>query len=361
MKKIIFIFLVLLNQSANAQVITGTYQTFRGNVMGAETVVHLHIAKNEAAGFIYLLKDPRPFFIYGAEIKGDSIFIYGDRSMQTSMQIMATLKNGNIKGNAKLVLEEKTIRSGAATLQLDTINYTAFDFYKASAESTLPPALKNQSRYDQSAATIWPKTNDNTTLGTYVQKKGLSFLNQKTTKHPSQFLSTNQQQNIKQWKADNAKAYPKGAADMGLSLSARTDQRFLVLNENKTCINFIQYYFEESGGAAHGNAGSEILVIDKRNNKELKLKDILTPAGLKALSPLLDKAARAQFGIAANAPLDKRLLVKRIDPSEQFFMSDAGIGFWYNAYQIASFADGDVVLFIPLASITKYIQPSFLK
>ncbi len=361
MNKIIFFLLGFIGPGIHAQVITGSYQTYKGNVMGAETVIHLNRVKDQATGTMYLLKDPRPFFFYGSEIKGDSIFLYGDRSMQTSMQIMATIKSGNIKGTAKLELEGKTIRSGAATLLLDTVNYTAFDFYTAAAGSSLPPAMKNQSRYEQSAATIWPKANDKTPVGTFVQKKGLGFLNQKTTAHPLQFLSTSQQQNIKKWKADNAKAYPKGAADMGLSLSATTEQRFLVLQENKTCINFIQYYFSESGGAAHGSASSELLVIDKRNNKQLKLPDILTPAGIKVLPLLLDKAARSQFGIAANAPLDQRLLVKRIEPSDQFFMADAGIGFWYNAYQVASFADGDVILFIPLALISKYIQPAFLK
>ncbi len=354
------ILLCLFSICAYPQVITGRYQTYTGNVMGAETVIHLHIAKDEAMGFIYLVKDPRPFFMYGAAIKGDSIFLSGGRSMQTSMEITATIKNGIIKGTAKLVLEEKMIRSGAATLLMDTTHYTALEFYKASASSRLPAKMKNESQYDQLTASIWPKANDRSLLAEFVQKRALSFLSQKTTIHPLQFLSVNQQQNIKKWKADNAKAYPKGAADMGLSLSASTDLRFMVLNENATCINFIQYDAAYNGGA-HGNSSSQLLVVDKRNNKLLQLTDILTPAGIKTLPVLLEKAARSQFGIAAKAPLDGRLLVKNILPAEQFFMTDAGIGFWYNAYEIASFADGNVVLFIPLALITKYIQPTFIK
>lgn len=197
MKMLIFILPGFVGLSTRAQVITGSYQTYEGNVMGAETVIHLHIAKDQATGFIYLLKDPRPFFIYGSVVKGDSIFLYGDRSMQTSMQIMATMKSGNIKGTAKLELAGKTIRTGAASLQVDTVNYTAFDFYKADTGTSLPPAMKNQSRYEQSAAIIWPKVNDKTVMGAFVQKKGLGFLNQKTVAHPLQFLRAGQQQNIK--------------------------------------------------------------------------------------------------------------------------------------------------------------------
>jgi len=360
MKKLLSIFLCMICLYAQAQVTTGTYQVYRGNVMGAETVIHLHIAKAQAMGFIYLIKDPRPFFTYAAEIKGDSIFLSGGRSMQTSMEISGTISKGMIKGTARLTLEEKLIRSGAATLQLDTTHYTSFDFFSASASAGLPAAMKNESKYDQSSATVWPKATDKTVLATYVQKQGLTFLDQKTPGDPAQFLSASQQKNIKAWKASMAKAYPKGAADMGLSLSSSIDRRYMVLNENNTCINFIQYNEEYSGGA-HSNANSEIQVIDKRTNKVLQLTDILTPAGIKALSPLLEKAARSQFGIAANAPLDSRLLVKNIQPAKQFFMDDAGIGFWYNAYEVASYADGHVILFIPLALIAKYIQPSFLK
>lgn len=360
MKKIISFVLCFTCLYAQAQVVKGFYRTYKGNVMGAETVIHLHIVKNQAMGSIYLLKDPRPFFIYGTTLKGDSIFLSGSRSMATSMELSGTIRNGIIKGAAKLTLEDKVIRSGEATLQVDSSNYTSFDFYNATSGAGLPASLKNESRCELAAATIWPKANDSGPLAVLVQKNGLTFFSQKTNTNPLQFLTPMHQQKIKTWRAENVKAFPKGAADMGLSLSMDEDLRYLVLNENNTCINFIQYAYGYSGGA-HGNAGSDILAIDKRNNKQLQLADVLNPAGIKTLPSLLEKAARSQFGIAANAALDDRLLVKTIQPAKQFFVTGAGIGFWYNAYEIASYADGDVVLFIPFSSIAKYLQPSFIK
>lgn len=70
-----------------------------------------------------------------------------------------------------------------------------------------------------------------------------------------------------------------------------------------------------------------------------------------------DRVARLQYGVQNNKPLDQNgFLVNKIEPNQNFYVTDNGIGFIYAPYAIKSFADGEINLLVPLTVLKAYLQ-----
>lgn len=115
--------------------------------------------------------------------------------------------------------------------------------------------------------------------------------------------------------------------------------------------------YEYTGGA-HGNYGSVYLNIDRQGKKLLRLDDIMHVDSSK-LVPLLIAEARAHFELQKNQPLNARMFSDELYVPENFFISNKGITFSYGLYEIASYADGIIELFIPYDKIMPQLTPEF--
>lgn len=111
-------------------------------------------------------------------------------------------------------------------------------------------------------------------------------------------------------------------------------------------------------GGAHGNYSSSYLCIDARDKKLLKLDDILQ-ADTARLVILLEKEARQLYNIQDEAPLYENMLTEELYIPEQFYISNKGITFVYGIYEVASYAEGEISLFIPYSKIMNMLTPWF--
>ena len=180
-----------------------------------------------------------------------------------------------------------------------------------------------------------------------------------TVTEPGKWLMNSVKKSATAWKKENSKLSPNDLSDMGLSLSVQEETRVMVMYENEYYITLANYTFSYSGGA-HGNYGTSLATINKLNGQQMKLSDVLNITGIKMLPVILEKVARLQYAIKNNLPLDQNdFLVKKIEPSKNFYITSSGIGFLYAPYEIKSFADGDVNLLIPFTVLTTYLQPNF--
>ena len=120
--------------------------------------------------------------------------------------------------------------------------------------------------------------------------------------------------------------------------------------------------YEYSGGA-HGNYGSKFLVLDLKKAKKLTLKDVIKTESLQALPDLLERKLREKYNIAPSvdlAEVDKLcMLVDAIEPTENFYLTPQGIGFYYNPYEIACYAHGSEDIFIPFKEMKGLLRPGF--
>lgn len=123
---------------------------------------------------------------------------------------------------------------------------------------------------------------------------------------------------------------------------------FIVLDNNS----------DEYTGGAHGIYNNKYVNIDRRNKKILRLSEIVASDSTK-LIPAIEKEIRAQFEMEEGAVLSDYLLVDELYIPDNFYINDRGITFVYGLYEIASYAEGIVKVFIPYSNIMHLLTPQF--
>lgn len=136
--------------------------------------------------------------------------------------------------------------------------------------------------------------------------------------------------------------------------SRSTSERVLMNENGWLVLESVDY---EYMGGAHGIYGSTFRNLDVSGRKEWNVADVFSDT--TALLPLLDAAARSYFGIAAGTPLAERLLADAVPFTDNFCLSPGGISFVYNPYEISSYADGTVRLFLPYTRLHPFLTPAF--
>ena len=111
-------------------------------------------------------------------------------------------------------------------------------------------------------------------------------------------------------------------------------------------------------GGAHGNYASTMTVLDVQNKKQLKLNDIIK-IDSKSLQKLLEKNLRVLYNIKPNEGLKSVLFDDFIKPNNNFYFNQYGLAFLYNPYEVASYAQGQIVVFIPFSQLNQYLVADF--
>ncbi len=119
------------------------------------------------------------------------------------------------------------------------------------------------------------------------------------------------------------------------------------------------YSYAYTGGA-HGNYGTRMYCFDVTAQKQLSLQDLLS-IDSTTMQQLLEQHYRKQYAVPSSAPLNSRLFVKQLEPNNNFYFSPKGLGFSYSPYEIASYADGEIKVWVPFAELKPYLNEAFLK
>lgn len=130
----------------------------------------------------------------------------------------------------------------------------------------------------------------------------------------------------------------------------------------------ISFQINESGytGGAHGYSNTSFMNIDLDIMQEVKLADLLLPGYEAELNVTGEKIFRDIRDIPADADLyeagfefeNNQFALS--DESNSFGVTDKGLLFYFNSYDIASYADGPTEVFIPYSKIQNLIDPNGL-
>ncbi|MBN9483353.1 MAG: hypothetical protein BGO70_12800 [Bacteroidetes bacterium 43-93] len=162
-----------------------------------------------------------------------------------------------------------------------------------------------------------------------------------------------------------AVGYRRDLADMDDTLLSEAFNNYyqgvsmaVLYNDNGWLI--VESNVSDYSGGAHGNYGVSYLNMDMQNKKLWKLEDIMTVDSVK-LQTILEKQARKAFDIPAGGKLSDGLLTDRVMPNGNFYITNTGITFVYNPYEIAAYAYGIASFFIPYAEIKELLKPAFVQ
>jgi hypothetical protein len=151
---------------------------------------------------------------------------------------------------------------------------------------------------------------------------------------------------------------PADTADLGsyrASLNYEEQHTTYVLYQQQELLSLAFSNYTYTGGA-HGLNGTTVASYDLRTGRRLRYQDIFRPAATQQLSALLGHAVRPLVGLQANDPLDKQLLVKQMPVTHNVFLTAGGALFLYQPYEIASYAQGEVRVFLPLSELRPLLR-----
>lgn len=110
-------------------------------------------------------------------------------------------------------------------------------------------------------------------------------------------------------------------------------------------------------GGAHGMGISRLLVFDTRAKTRILLKDLFIENSDKELGKLLEKKYRKMRFLDDDESLtDAGLFDENIHATENFQISDNGITFIYNPYELAPYAMGSITISLPYSDIQDLIR-----
>lgn len=105
-------------------------------------------------------------------------------------------------------------------------------------------------------------------------------------------------------------------------------------------------------GGAHGVGIQQNFVFDLKNQQRLQLQNIFYEGYKPRLNALIDKKLRKLNDIRSDENLEKAgFLIEKIGFTNNFFINNDGIVFYYNVYEIAPYATGPVEIMIPFYEI----------
>ncbi|MBD2714859.1 DUF3298 domain-containing protein [Microvirga sp. STR05] len=158
--------------------------------------------------------------------------------------------------------------------------------------------------------------------------------------------------------ADASKPAPGDTTSPEFGIGLRYDEQQLMhVLWNQAPLLSLGYYNYSYTGGAHGLYGTTVATFDTRTGRRLRYDDIFRAGTRAQLMALLDNAARRAFRLAPNAPLDKTLFVKQLPVTRNVFLTSGGATFVYTPYEIASYAQGEIRLFVPLSELRPLLKP----
>jgi hypothetical protein len=130
----------------------------------------------------------------------------------------------------------------------------------------------------------------------------------------------------------------------------------VILNrDNILCYRADTYAYT---GGAHGMGISRFLAFDTRKNIRLQLKDLFVDGYELLLGDILERKYRDMRFMNENEPLtDAGLFDDSIHPTENFRISEEGITFSYNPYELAPYSMGSITISLRKDEITDLLKP----
>lgn len=110
-------------------------------------------------------------------------------------------------------------------------------------------------------------------------------------------------------------------------------------------------------GGAHGMPVSKFDVIDLKNGTTITLGDIFREEYLNDLRDILNSELRKKYALEPKTSLKEAgFFYHAIDPSDNFYITKDGMGFYYNRYEVAPYAMGSTDIFIPYNRLKRIMK-----
>jgi len=365
MNRFFLLAIVATSLQAAAQNNTITWnKVLTGTIGNYPVTMYLQKTGKAYNGYYYYNSKQIPMRLTDSDSNQDSVHISAYEN-NNAEYFDGIYQSGIFTGTWKNVLEDKTTKLGFSFTENRTLPLPYFDVVFTAYNTEYPVGLEKGSNpnYSYFSAALWPVSPTPAALASFLKSWANKKFGNKNASQPiGKFFVAEKNREVVSWKKDLAAIKTSEIKEFPGGHSLSSERRQLVMYQSDRYISIADFSWGYTGGA-HGNGGTGMSVLDIKNLKQLKLADLFTPAGRQKLAALLEAAVRAKFNIAKGAKLSYedggQLLVSKIEPNENFYITGRGVGFNYMPYEIAAYAFGEINLFLSFEKLQGLLQPGF--
>ncbi|KAA5533586.1 DUF3298 and DUF4163 domain-containing protein [Taibaiella lutea] len=347
-------------ESAGENLSLDFYKRLEGTIANQPVVMHLHCYKGELQGTYYYVKQGKLITLTGTL---DSLHPgnfrlkeYSDENESDNYPALdCVYESGQIKGSWRSADGKKSY-----LIELKEIypqGSMKFSVLSLRQEIQAIPGVDSSPVATVNKSLIIPE-NDRA-ANEWLSVQIVKIINGDTLSKSNDIADAGKKLN-----AVFAKGYEadlKEAKADGFDISERFGyddllQLSILYNENDFLV--IDNSFYSYTGGAHGFGGDSYYCFDVQHKKKLGIYDILS-ADSAQLQPIVEAAFRRDRHLGPTDSLNEILFENHLATTDNFYFTPTGIGFTYLPYEVASYADGSIFVFVPYSDLRKYIQPWF--
>lgn len=227
----------------------------------------------------------------------------------------------------------------------DTLTYT-YDSLKVYSKN-LPK--NNQNQTDTAKATISYPVFQNDTLNQFIKRKVFNYF------APEERATSYQ---------EIANSFIKGYDDFVKTNKDTQQFWFLTIKINviKQSDNYLalKYIHSDYSGGAHGNTTISYLNYNPKTNKEITLDSLIQPGKMQTLVNTAEHIFRKNEKLSPTESLEGKYFFDKgkFSLAKSFYVSDKGLVFLYNPYEIKAYAEGYTELIIPFTTVKNIAKPN---
>ncbi|MCF6170394.1 MAG: DUF3298 and DUF4163 domain-containing protein [Bacteroidales bacterium] len=168
---------------------------------------------------------------------------------------------------------------------------------------------------------------------------------------PDSMLVRFEEEYLDNYVKQNKNWYEGGASfnwDKTLSMSVIYNSSYML------CLEYLRYAYT---GGAHGMTNISFDIIHLDQGQLLSYSDVFVEGADSALSVLLTRQLRKDYKIPDEIPLKKAgFFVDQIQPNRNIYVDGNGIGFLFNSYEIAPYAQGATDIYLEFRQIKELVK-----
>jgi hypothetical protein len=154
--------------------------------------------------------------------------------------------------------------------------------------------------------------------------------------------------------ADEANSDLDFASAWGQEISITVEDQM----EGAQTISFANSWYEYSGGA-HPNTNLSYSNYDVLNKQLIELDDLILPGTMAKLTSVGNAIFRKQEGLTPTQSLENYFFENnKFSLNANFLITENGLLFFYNTYEIRSYAEGPMELLLPYTSLKGILKPN---
>jgi len=336
------------------------YKCMKGTIGKYPITMHLHKWQKNYTGYYYYDRSQQPIEISGTDSAnsrmGLSAYLPGPEGQNELSESFVGKWDGNsLTGTWHSNGKSAPLRFSLSPLKDSTVPDFAFVYTEGSIK--LRPKMNKSPEATFFAASIWP-TNQIPSID-FIKKQLIDISGNKADLEIGKLLIAQKKIFFDDYKSDFEDATDKEISDNGLSYNYELQSNVSVMFSSPKLISFSSDGYTYTGGA-HGLYGTSFVVLDLKNKKKLGLADVLNLEDSVTLNIVLEDKLRKVYSLKATDKLTEVLFEEQLSFNHNFFVTEKGIGFNYNPYEIAAYIYGEIRLFIPFSEIKSLLKQEFI-